>query len=271
MNFKFARTRHHYDSYQDFWKMVELAGLPTCFVDEIDINSDTIYVTTPITGELKSRQLPKARRAKIVWWNLERPDGEYAGNFNEVITEAFTHVDEIWVADRYYQTLDTRMKFVVMGSHPGLLIPASETRAHDITHYSYVNGRRNHIYGRLHQLGLDLAPNSWGSERAGGLLRSKLFLNVHQTDALIGEPLRFAVGAAFSTLFVSEHCADPFPLIPGVDFLSIGYHDIAEFCQQAVQGHIPCNVDQMRHSFFNRLCIEHQFPNGALQALKEIR
>lgn len=271
MNFLFARTRHTYDSYQDFWKMVELAGLPYCYVDQINPNADTIYVTTPLTGELKSRQLHKERRCKIVWYNLERPDGEYAGNFNEVVTEALTHVDEIWVADRFYQTLDIRMKFVVMGSHPGLLVPACESPSYDIAHYSYMNGRRNQIYGQLYQRQLNLAPNAWGGERAAGLLRSKLFLNVHQTDALIGEPLRFAVGAAYSTLFVSEHCTDPFPLIPGVDFLSVAYQDIPEFCQQAARGHVPCNVDQMRNSFFNRLCVEHRFPNGALQALKEIK
>ena len=38
----FTRTRHTYDSYSDFWKLVELSGFNICFVDEIDISLENI-------------------------------------------------------------------------------------------------------------------------------------------------------------------------------------------------------------------------------------
>lgn len=265
MDYCFVRTRHVYDSYQDFWEMVRLANLPTCYVDEIDINADCVYVTTPLTGELKSRTLPKDRRARIIWWNLERPDGEYAGNFTEVVTEALLHVDDIWVSDRYYQTWDPRLKFVVMGSHPDLRVAPGPATHYDIAHYSYCNGRRNHTYGKLQELSLSLAPNGWGAERAAGLLHSKIFLNVHQTDALIGEPLRFAVAAAYSTNLVSESLADPYPLVPGTDFSMAEYDDLPWVVKHMAD--MSLMLAGGRDSLYKRLCVEHRFPQGALRQL----
>ncbi len=33
----FVKTRHVYDSYTDFWRLVELSGFPTIYYDELDL------------------------------------------------------------------------------------------------------------------------------------------------------------------------------------------------------------------------------------------
>lgn len=263
----FARTRHVYGSYTDFWSLVELAGFRTCYVDEIDIDANLTYVTTPMTGELKSRNLPKDRRAKIIWWNLERPDGEFAQRFSAVIDEVLSHVDEIWVSDRYYQSMDQRQKFVILGSHPGLLVePWTPGNRWDVAHLSYMNGRRNHVYGRLQERGLTLAPNAWGNERTNVLFNSSVLLNVHQTDALIGEPLRFAVAAAHAVPLLSETILDAYPLAPGVDFLPAHYEDLVDLCGQAARGRIEI-LTQLGANLYERLCVEHPFGREVRKAL----
>src|SRR6266404_2769198 len=75
----FARTRYQYQSYSDFWRLVELSNFQTCYVDQIDLENDQIYITTPINGEhrphINHRRsiLKKAQQARVVTWMLERP------------------------------------------------------------------------------------------------------------------------------------------------------------------------------------------------------
>jgi hypothetical protein len=265
MRVLYARTRYDYGSYTDWWELVRLAGLETCYVDEIDpLAADTIYIATPLTGELKSRELFE-RRTTIVWLNLERPDGEHAPDLNAVVADALRYVDDIWVSDRYYATLHPRFRFVPLGSHPGLALDqvGPLTQSYDYAHHSYVERRRNHIYGSLHGRGLRGAPNSWGLERAEHVRSSKFVLNVHQTKAPIGEPLRFAWAAAYARPMLSEFCADPFPLVPDVDFVQRYYKALTSTAQEMAQ---EVN-EELGRNLFQRLCVEWQFPRGPNEAL----
>lgn len=266
--YKFARTRYVYDSYSDFWRMVEIAGLPTCYVDEIDPgDSDCTYVTTPLTGELKSRRLLK-RHCKIIFWNLERPDGEFVSKYHEVVEEALAYVDDIWVSDQTYHAMaPARTKFVVMGSRKELRLDAVPIARYDVAHLSYVNYRRGHIYGQLHQHGLQVAPNGWGLERAAILNGSSLLLNVHQTEALIGEPLRFAIAAAHSSVLVSETLAAPYPMTHNLDYFDISYGGLKAVCMHLL-GTDKAYRDQIGANLHRLLCVEHEFPKGALEQLK---
>src|ERR1700678_4271845 len=105
----FARTRHIYGSYTDFWKLVELSGFDTCYIDEIDISLENTYIFTPINGEYGAHILAqkndpnKIRRAKLIWWNLERQLSVDNSTIDNII-------DEIWVSDRYYATLNNKFK-----------------------------------------------------------------------------------------------------------------------------------------------------------------
>ena len=73
-NIIFARPRHHYDSYTDLYRLIELSGYPLIYFDEIDPVSDNLYVMTIVNGEnMHGWHQP---RAKIVLWDLEwRLDG----------------------------------------------------------------------------------------------------------------------------------------------------------------------------------------------------
>src|SRR5690242_6857119 len=76
----FCRTRYFYHSYQDLWKLVELSGFPSCYIDEIDLRADKIFIVPTINGEFRGHiqnQLAslngEPKRAKIIWCNCERP------------------------------------------------------------------------------------------------------------------------------------------------------------------------------------------------------
>lgn len=68
-NIIFAKTRHVYQSYDDFWRLVALSGFETCYVDEIDHNRDATYIFTPTNGETLNGW--DRGRARIIWWDLE--------------------------------------------------------------------------------------------------------------------------------------------------------------------------------------------------------
>jgi len=75
----FCKTRadpEFYRSYTDFWSLVELAGFPWMWLDELEPGRDAVYIVTPRNGELPPilPRLQGDRACKFVWWCLERPD-----------------------------------------------------------------------------------------------------------------------------------------------------------------------------------------------------
>ncbi len=227
----FVKTRHHYDSYTDYWRLVELSGFDTCYVDEIDPNRAAVYIISPVNGELRPHLSAGAEevgwdgvKCKLVWWNLERPDNGYGTLFDNV-SDMLQYVDAIWVSDRHYARLDDRLSYVTLGSHPGLFAGYDDPQhggpplLYDFAHMSYVHGRREAIMGVMSNHGLVDAPNGWGADRAASLEASRSMLNIHQTPAFIGEPLRFALAAAYSLVLLSEHLEDPYPMVAGVHYV----------------------------------------------------
>lgn len=211
----FARTRYVYDSYQDFWNLVKLSGYNTCYVDEIDPSKeDTIYITTPIQGELRphiDNHRDEPRNAHIILWQLERPAnsggsvGGYGKDNRELLYERY--FDEIWVSDRQLAA-ETSLRFVPLGSHPNLGSPGIPGRKHfDAVHMSYIVPRRETLYIQVKKL----APNGWGDRRDQVLKQSKTAVNVHQDTFPFCEPLRFALFAAYGLPVISERVKDTYP------------------------------------------------------------
>ncbi len=123
----FAKSIHHYDSYIDFWRLVELSNFPVIQANEIDITQPGIYITAPMngdfmehmigdverwkaTGEITGGQIQRQkqsgmpRMAHLILWNLERPSGS-AGSIGRYSKDNWKllHgrlVDEIWVSDQ---------------------------------------------------------------------------------------------------------------------------------------------------------------------------
>lgn len=289
-NVVFARTKHHYDSYTDFWRLVELAGFQMCWVDQIDLEkANTVYITTPFTGDTKQhlghrRSLihDGINKAQVVWWNLERPDSQYYEPGEEVrkkvqahTDHALCYVDKVWVSDRHYASLDDRLQFVVMGSDaaldPGTPADGSVTASYDFCHFSYEDiDRRKRIYNTLRSRRVTLAPNGWGNVRHTLLRNSRGMLNVHQTPYPVGEPLRFALAAAYKMPLLTEHIIDPHPLVPGTH-CSMGDYDSFT---DAVDDYVKLEGwwDAMRtcgDMLHHLLCYEHPFKLEVLKGIHE--
>lgn len=214
----FAKTRYVYDSYTDFWRLVELSGYPTCFIDEVEWDSSRLYITAPMNGELKSMTIPENRRCKIALWNLERPGGSgglpnYVLDNAELIERGF--IDEVIVSDKQLAR-DTGFKYVPVGGHPGLGEVCND-KVYDVVHLMCYSPRRGMWFdypnNRQYVRGVTVAPNGWGTARHNSLRLSRFMLNIHQDDFQYMEPLRFALAACYGLPIVSETVIDWWPYV----------------------------------------------------------
>lgn len=247
MDICFVKTRHTYDSYTDFFKLVELSGFETIFTDELDTSRPGVYITCPMNGEWRphiDNQYNKPRRAHLVLWNLERPSGS-AGTVHQYSKSCWNllngvwedsgeraktrFLDEIWVSDAKLAE-ETQMKFVPLGSDEGLGEPGEEKK-YAFCHMSYEVGRRTHIYKHW---GIDqIGPNGWGEERDRTLKESKFALNIHQDTFNFQEPLRFALFAAYGLPIISEDLFNQYPWTSET-MITAGYYDVVGKLKQAL-------------------------------------
>lgn len=288
---RFARTRHEYDSYRDYWELVRLAGFETCYVDEIRLDEPLVYIVCPINGEFRPHIENERRRcglvpgvytshARVVWWNLERPDSG-PGRLDQLLGTMVCNdlaniapwVDAVWVSDLYLHSVvpdgpPVPYLFVPLGSHPGLALHERSPVAPrwDVCHLSYENDRRAVAYGWLRAAGLTLAPNGWGLERDAILRGSRLMVNVHQTPASIGSPLRFAVAAAYRMPLLTETLFDPRPLQEGVDLVMADYEVLVDACSAQLAN---SQLAALGENLYVRLCEELPFAENVKRAVEE--
>lgn len=211
----FVRTRWFYQSYTDYWKLVELSGFPTCYTDEVDTTAEKVYILSPHNGEwgevikAQDEKHNRIRNCHLILWNLERPDGSAGGMLNfgptrrQLIYDRM--VDEVWVSDSRLAD-ETGLRFVVLGSDEGLGQPSTEKK-YDFCHMSYEVPRRQGIHKHFQNIG----PNGWGEERDAVLKASKFGLALHQDRHPFQEPLRMALFAAYGLPIVCETLIDSFP------------------------------------------------------------
>lgn len=279
MNILFAKTRQSHQSYTDFWKLVELSGFQTCFVDEIDLLKEILYITTLINGEISPhlahrRSLIGGRqnqKCRIAWWNLERPDSHSMERkplpvfVRDEAVRMLKEFDAVWHSDRWISSLSPDIRYVEMGSHPGLAPsgPARASTVYDIAHMSYVVSRRQAVLGRLQ--GLRIAPNCWEAKRDTVLRSTRAMLNIHQTNAPIIEPLRIALSAAYALPYLTEDAADPWPLEPGKTCLSAPHSALAN----SVREWLCRDLEPLGHALRDRLTVNTDFARSILQVVKE--
>lgn len=270
----FARTRYNYDSYTDYWKLVELSGFRTCYVDQIDLEQDEFYIVSPINGELRPhvtyrRSILKGpQKARIIWWNLERPDSHDRPFARESVVgpnnEILQYVDRIWVSDTLYHSLDPRMQFVILGSNPWLRTADGEPPTYDFTVMAYLNPRRTTVLSGL--TAFRMGPNAWEPQRGKILSSSKVMLNIHQTEAPICEPLRFALAAAYKMPIISETCADAFPLKNGISILMADYNRLAGYASEMMRKDLSWHGERLHEE----LCSRWTFRTGVIKAMEII-
>lgn len=216
----FVKTRWYYQSYTDFWRLVELSGYPTCYVDEMDTDRDgVIYIICPMNGEVRPfMEMHSKRTSKVYMWNLERPGG--SGSLAQYTADNKLHLrdrilDGILVSDRMLAE-HTDFHYVPLGSHAGLGYPGQQKLGYSVIHLSCYSPHRDFMfytpYMQKGHLGLyDVLDNGWDEERHNNLMRAVYMLNVHQDGFPYIEPLRFSLAAAYGLPILSETCYDIYP------------------------------------------------------------
>jgi hypothetical protein len=284
----FAKPVHKYDSYTDFWRLVELSGFPVIRVDEIDITQDQIIVTAPMNGDYKEhfvgnlaqyeetgeitggqllyqKQSGLPRLSHMIVWNLERPAGsgslpEYAKESMQWITK-HRYADEVWVSDPALAD-ETMLRYVTLGSDYGLG-EISEGKQYDFTHMSVTIPRRVQIY--KHFGSEQIGPNCWPPKRDEVLRASKFALNVHQDNWGFCEPLRFALFAAYGLPIISETLTNGFPYS---DLHQFPYHDLVSGLKSALNDDYG-RWAEMGMKLRKKLCEDLQFGRVVRQSIKE--
>lgn len=201
----FVRTRTHYGSYQDYWRLVELNEYPIIYVDEIprDGAKDKTFIITPANGEWENGIQTDGRA--ILWdfeWRIE--DGSYP---------RIPGCAEYWHMDAA-QARQHGARYVPLGGDARLKLDTPKRDIgveYDVAYLGYMTNRRQRILHELVSAGLSLPPTSmWDEDRHQTLLHSKVYLHVHQLDNAPGVPaLRLVVAAAYGLPVVSEEFADP--------------------------------------------------------------
>lgn len=279
MNIVFARPRHPYQSYSDFHRLVELAEFETCLIEQIEFSRDAVYIVCPANWELVQRLFPSdkhKRGARVVFWNLERPDsGPYElsqieGTVNNTNStrEIFAHVDAVWVSDRHFASRDAKLTYVPLGSDRRLAegFPPYIGRLHEVAILACSNSRRAPVYRALEER-LRVAPNSaWGEERDRLLRASASMVYVHQTELPIGAPLRFALAAAYKLPLICESMADPYPLREGRDFLSCKLSEMPAKVEDWLCG---AKLPLIGENLYHTLCLEFPFRRCVEEAVTQ--
>lgn len=204
----FCKTRFQdrgYASYNDYFKLVEWAGYPIIYVDQLDPQSDNTYIVTPLNDEwMTGWKQPKAR---IIHWEFEWRWDERANWKEPEGVARVWHIDK-WFADQF------GFEYVPVGSDErlneiGSLYP--HEKIYDVAIMSYQTNRRQAMTIQLKNEGLRLSPvnNLWGRNRSDALLRSYCMVHTHQNDNAPGiASLRWAIAAAHKLPMISETVYD---------------------------------------------------------------
>jgi len=203
----FVKTRTNYTSYDDLFRMAELSGYPIIYCDEIDVDSENVYIFTPINGE--NNHGWREGKATIICYDAEwrLKESDYAWPESDLTIPP--GVSRVWTSDKWYAER-INAEYVPLGSHIGLVGDApADGQGWDVASISYRTGRRNAAFGQMQDKGLTLAPNAWGEERDALLKECKAVVHVHQHERIATvTPLRYAIAAAWHKPLISERVYD---------------------------------------------------------------
>lgn len=246
-----------YQSYSDLWRLVEWAGYPIIYVDQLDPQSDNTYIITPLNDEwLAGWQNPKAQ---IIHYELEWRWDERA-NWKEP-----EGVSRVWHIDPWFAK-EFDFEYVPVGSDDRLCVsgrnvcpePYKDCR-YDVAIMSYQTPRRQAISATLENLGLRLAPlgGLWGMDRSLALDDSHCMVHVHQNDNAPGiASLRWAIAAAHHLPLITETVRDRG--IYGYScMVQSDYEYLAQFTRHMLADRT--RLKDYGESLHNLLCVENTF------------
>lgn len=290
----FVKPDWHYDSYIDFWRLVELGGFPVIPLGELDISKPGVFIVAPMNGEWRpriGRQKDKARNAHLILWLLERPSG--AGSlpkYNQdnwallngwkqyedgprkddyFFADEGPYVEEIWVSDRWLaEKTAPHTRFVILGSDEGLGEPGTH-RKYQFSHMSVVTGRRGSIYKHFHSD--TIGPNCWPRNGRNEVLQQSRFgMALRQDSGVYQEPLRMALFAAYKLPIICESPYDAFPWSP--EFCSLLPYDeegmlVARIKNILADDYAPYQV--MAERAWQLMCVKHRFGDMVRAAVEQ--
>lgn len=243
----FARPRHEYDSYRDLYTLIEVSGYRLIYADEIDPQSDNLYIVTLLNGETQNGW--QDARAEIILWDLEwRVDAP----------PRVPGVRRVWASDAWYAE-QIGAEYVPMGSHPRLAGAEPVNRQcidYDVAALMYTGPyRRNTLINQLRAGGVRVAAPAWGKERDTRLRRSRAMLHIHQHDNVpTVAPLRWALAAAYELPIISERVENDGG-VAGV--VCADYERLVGQVQHMMR--LPITLQMMGEMLHNELCEDFRF------------
>lgn len=261
----FARTRHIYASYTDYWRLIAAAGYPTCYIDEIDLTKPAVFVVSPWNGETRPAlrnaraRAGAARRGKLVWWNLEL-DAPPGDDPDSLWAECSAEFDEVWVPARSL-AIRPKTRHVVLGGHADFGVPC-KAKVHDVCTLAYLWGRRAFIVNELRSHGVSVAPEAFGRHAQDQhVATSRVMLNMLQHATVpVMAPLRAAVAASYNLPLVTEFVTDPWPLVAGRDFAENTIYGVVGEVIELLRD--PDRAARLAIGLRSRLVLEHSFNAG---------
>lgn len=275
-----------YASYTDFWRLVDLSGFRTVPHQSVDLGqASTTYIFPTLDQNMMACLegcLRGLRKARIVFWNLERPDAnlrpgmDVNETYRRATDEIFVWVDEIWVSDRLVHSMDPRPKFVVLGGHPDLIKPAAAAAAavkskskNDIVHIGQVTDRRREILRRLKPYCLVKEAVSYGPERAAALSSSRLMIGIDRVDGLhFSASLRWIVAAALRLPMLQEEVADPYPLVNNESIIMVPYEHLVDTAKRVIDLNPAGDLAKIGEAAYDTYCRKWTFRRGIEEALR---
>jgi len=224
MDIIFVKTRWVYDSYIDYWKLVELSGFPICYTDEVDMSRDVVYIVSPYNGEwrphIDSQRQDREFKATSYMINLERPGG--SGSTGKYILDNQEHISlgyltNIFVADKKLSEM-TGFPYMMIGGHPEFgEIGTIDEKAYDLMALCCYSLPRAWMFQTPEMMrpilgGMSVATNAHpDSEMRHTLLRAtRAMLNIHQDGLPFCEPLRMIIAVSYGLPIFSEECENPY-------------------------------------------------------------
>jgi hypothetical protein len=271
----FVRSARRYESYTDFWRLVELSGFRIVDKSQVDFGADLLYIWAEMDVDfmVPLHDHPKSgRRARTALWSIERPDQRASERtdarawWRAGLDETFDLVDDLWVSDKGILAMDPRSTWACLGGHPGLREDASSGgRSYDVAHLGQHTPRREEVIRELERRRISVSPNGWGEERARILSSSKLLLGIERLGTVhISTPLRWAVAAAYRLPILQEEILDPAPLVPDESIMMAPIDKLADLVEVALRWDLSSMGAAARETF----CERHTFRRGVEEAIE---
>lgn len=269
----FVRSTAPYIAYTDFWKLVEVAGFHSVPAATVDLDKAGLLIWPTMDMEFIDRlsRHPKGiRAAKVIFWNIERPDEKPGVDALELyrrgMGEILEWADEIWVSDMTLHAADRRTIFAILGGHHRLREMPALPRAYDVAHLGILTPRRVELLERLKARGIRVSGNAWGSDRAHILASSKLLLNIDRIEGLnLYASLRCVLAAAYHLPVVHEEVREPYPLTSGVSLLTAPYARLEDLVLRTLE---RSDLRGVAAEAWETLCLRWTFIRGVEDALR---